>query len=148
MKDTERQSSRLMIQDIITVYEKEDLQEPSPNFSMPWNYELKTFENNSSEGTQLLTPCPKCVAKGTICQCRRCQFCTSYKHAAKSVEACKKLTENHQRQKLDLVKCFNCQKSGHFSRNCPENKDKDNQMDSRQSLQPYNFQHTLQPDAI
>ena len=126
IKDTVRQSDRLMIQDIITAYEKENFQEPSPNFSMPWYYKLKTFENNSSEEVQPLTPCPKCVAKGTTCQCQRCQFCSSYKHVAKSVEACKKLSEKHKRQKLEVGKCFNCQKRGHFSKNCPDKEDQDN----------------------
>ena len=44
-----------MVQDIITVYEKMDLERPLPNFTMPWWYEPKTFGNDKERLNGLIT---------------------------------------------------------------------------------------------
>ena len=44
-----------MVQDIINVYQRMDLDRPFPNFAMPWWYEPKTFEDEKERLNGMIT---------------------------------------------------------------------------------------------
>ena len=62
---------------------------------------------------------------GTKCRCPQCKFCQSYKHLAYTLEGCQNATEKYQKQRLDSIKCYNCQKNGHYQKDCPEREEED-----------------------
>ena len=90
------------------------------NISKPKDQKRYNRAGPSNKKNQPLSACAKCIVNGTKCQCPRCQYCQSFRHLATTLEGCQKATEKNQQKKLETVRCYRCQNTGHFSRNCPE----------------------------